>query len=88
VFGKGGAERLAAKYEFPVLGQVPLNPVVRVGGDAGDPSCVSDPTVGRRAAASEAAGRVVQRLAIRQLRAGPRRVPRAAVNVVRRRRAP
>jgi hypothetical protein len=33
----GGGERLAQRFGFPLLGRVPLNPVVRVGGDAGDP---------------------------------------------------
>ena len=70
VFGKGGAERLAQKYEFPVLGQVPLNPVVRIGGDAGDPVVVSDPTSVVAQRLSEAAGRVAQRLAIRSFAPG------------------
>ena len=71
VFGKGGAERLAARYEFPVLGQVPLNPVVRVGGDAGDPVVVSDPgsVVAQRLA--EIAGRVAARLSVKSMQALP-----------------
>ena len=71
VFGSGGAERLAARHGFPVLGSVPLNPVVRVGGDAGDPVVVADPqgVVARRMI--EVAGRVAQRLAIKAHQALP-----------------
>jgi len=70
VFGKGGAERLASKYDFPMLGQVPLNPIVRAGGDAGDPVVVSDPSSVVAQRLSEVAGRVVQRLAIRSFAPG------------------
>jgi ATP-binding protein involved in chromosome partitioning len=71
VFGMGGAERLAQKHGFPVLGRVPLNPVVRVGGDAGDPVTVSDPDspIAREFAAI--AGKLAQKLAIAEHRALP-----------------
>jgi ATP-binding protein involved in chromosome partitioning len=71
IFGMGGAERLAARHGFPVLGSVPLNPAVRVGGDAGDPIIVADPNsiIARRFA--EIAGRVAQRLAIKSHQALP-----------------
>jgi ATP-binding protein involved in chromosome partitioning len=71
VFGTGGAERLAARHKFPVLGSVPLNPIVRVGGDAGDPVVVADPgsLVARKF--TEIAGRVAQRLAIKAHQALP-----------------
>jgi hypothetical protein len=66
VFGQGGAARLAQRHSFPVLGSIPLNPSVRVGGDAGDPIVVSDPDSALARAFTEAAGRVAQRLAIRE----------------------
>ena len=71
VFGKGGGEQLAAKHGFPLLGSVPLNPLVRVGGDAGDPISISDPDslIGRRF--TEIAGRLVQRIAIKSHNALP-----------------
>ncbi|MBI5364634.1 MAG: Mrp/NBP35 family ATP-binding protein [Planctomycetes bacterium] len=71
VFGKGGAERLAARHGCPVLGQVPLNPLVRIGGDAGDPIVVTEPDslVARRF--QEIAGRLVQRIAIKSHQALP-----------------
>ncbi|MFN0241957.1 MAG: Mrp/NBP35 family ATP-binding protein [Planctomycetota bacterium] len=65
VFGQGGAERLASRHGFPVLGSIPLNPVVRVGGDAGDPVVVVDPESLVAQRFREIAGRVAQRLAIK-----------------------
>jgi len=71
VFGAGGAEMLAKKHGFPVLGQVPLNPKVRVGGDAGDPIVVSDPSSPLAIAFTEIAGRAAQRVAIKAHKALP-----------------
>jgi ATP-binding protein involved in chromosome partitioning len=71
VFGQGGAERLSKKHGFPVLGRVPLNPMVRVGGDAGDPVTVTDPESALAREFAAIAGRVAQRLAIQEHRALP-----------------
>jgi ATP-binding protein involved in chromosome partitioning len=65
VFGKGGAERLAKRHGFPLLGSVPLNPVVRVGGDAGDPVIIASPDSLIARLFREIAGKVAQRLAIK-----------------------
>jgi ATP-binding protein involved in chromosome partitioning len=43
LFGSGGAEKMAKRYHVPVLGQLPLTPAVRIGGDAGTPIVVSQP---------------------------------------------
>jgi ATP-binding protein involved in chromosome partitioning len=37
VFGTGGGERLAEELEVPLLGRVPLDPLLRECGDAGEP---------------------------------------------------
>ena len=66
LFGRGGADRLAARHGFPVLGRVPLNPVVRVGGDAGDPVVVSAPNSPISQRFREIAGLLAQRLAVRE----------------------
>ena len=71
IFGSGGAERLAQKYGFPVLGQVPLDPRVRVGGDGGDPIVVSDPESPVAQAFAEIAGRFAQQVAINEHRTLP-----------------
>jgi len=43
IFGSGGGERLAAQAGVPFIGAIPMDPIVRVGGDAGKPVTVSDP---------------------------------------------
>ena len=42
-FGSGGGERLAGELEVPLLGTVPLDPLLRESGDAGTPLVESDP---------------------------------------------
>ncbi|MCA9736824.1 MAG: Mrp/NBP35 family ATP-binding protein [Gemmatimonadetes bacterium] len=66
VFGQGGAESLAAKHGFPVLGRLPLNPAVRVGGDGGDPVVVSAPDSPLARHFTEVAGKLAQRLAVKE----------------------
>jgi ATP-binding protein involved in chromosome partitioning len=41
VFGSGGGERLAAELGIPLLGCVPLDPLLRECGDAGEPLMVT-----------------------------------------------
>ena len=43
LFGSGGGEQLAGELGVPLLGQVPLVPDLREGGDQGVPVVVSDP---------------------------------------------
>jgi ATP-binding protein involved in chromosome partitioning len=60
VFGYGGGRRTAERFEVPFLGELPLNPDVRIGGDTGMPVVLRGPddplaqaflAVGRRIAA-------------------------------------
>ncbi len=71
IFGTGGAEHLSKKYGFPVLGRIPLDPAVRVGGDAGDPVILTNPDSSLAAAFSEVAGHFAQRVAIREHKSLP-----------------
>jgi ATP-binding protein involved in chromosome partitioning len=66
VFGMGGADRLSARHGFPVLGRIPLNPAVRVGGDAGDPVVISHPDSIEAETFRKIAGAFAQRVAIRE----------------------
>jgi ATP-binding protein involved in chromosome partitioning len=43
LFGAGGGSELAQRLEVPLLGQVPLVPELREGGDVGRPIVVSEP---------------------------------------------
>jgi ATP-binding protein involved in chromosome partitioning len=42
LFGRGGGQALAGELGVPLLGQVPLVPALRDGGDVGVPVTVSD----------------------------------------------
>jgi ATP-binding protein involved in chromosome partitioning len=42
IFGTGGAERVAASLEVPLLGQIPLGMSVREGADQGKPAVIND----------------------------------------------
>lgn len=44
IFGSGGGAELAELLDVPLLGQVPLVPALREGGDVGAPITVTDPT--------------------------------------------
>ncbi len=43
IFGSGGGQQLAQTTDTPFLGQIPIDPVVRVGGDSGRPVVVAEP---------------------------------------------
>ncbi|MFB9323995.1 Mrp/NBP35 family ATP-binding protein [Cryptosporangium minutisporangium] len=68
VFGSGGGEAVSAALsrtlgaQVPLLGQIPLDPRVREGGDSGIPLVLSDPD----AAAAKALSGVADKLAVRQ----------------------
>jgi ATP-binding protein involved in chromosome partitioning len=49
VFGYGGGRRMAERFGVPFLGELPLNPEVRVGGDTGRPAVLrgSDDPLGK-----------------------------------------
>jgi ATP-binding protein involved in chromosome partitioning len=71
MFGQGGGERLAKRWSFPVLGCVPLNPAVRVGGDGGDPITVTAPDSPIARSFDEIAGTFAQRVAIKSMQSLP-----------------
>jgi ATP-binding protein involved in chromosome partitioning len=62
VFGQGGGEILAERYQVPFLGAIPMNPVVRIGGDSGKPVIVDpaqpDAALALRSVAEAVAARV------------------------------
>ena len=43
IFGKGAAATLAKEYDTKVLAQIPIEPEIRVGGDAGKPILINRP---------------------------------------------
>lgn len=42
LFGEGGGRRLAKQVGVPLLGSVPLDPAVAIGGDSGEPAALRD----------------------------------------------
>ncbi len=58
LFGAGGGDELAAELGVPLLGQVPLVPALREGGDTGRPIMVTEPD----GEAAEAMRRVAERV--------------------------
>ncbi len=54
IFGEGGGQALADEAEMPFLGEIPLDPAIREGGDAGRPMVLGD---GETAAALQAFSR-------------------------------
>ena len=63
IFGAGGGQDLAERLEVPLLGQVPLLPELREGGDAGHPIVVTEPDSDAAKAFSEIARRIAVELA-------------------------
>jgi ATP-binding protein involved in chromosome partitioning len=64
LFGKGGGQQLSVETNLPLLGQVPLEPQVREGGDAGAPIVLSSPESGAGSALRQVTERVVRELEI------------------------
>ncbi len=62
VFGHGGGKAEAKKLDVPFLGEVPLDPAVRIAADRGQPLVVTDPDSPRSAALREIAGRLCKAL--------------------------
>jgi ATP-binding protein involved in chromosome partitioning len=62
VFGSGGGARVAATlsqrfgYDVPVLGEVPLDPRLRAGGDSGVPLVLTEPDAPAARALADVAG--------------------------------
>ncbi|MHB1925147.1 MAG: Mrp/NBP35 family ATP-binding protein [Acidimicrobiales bacterium] len=73
LFGSGGGQSLADDLSVPLLGQIPLVPAVRAGGDSGVPVTVSDP----EGEAAAAFGAVAERIEAM----GPARIYRSELKV-------
>jgi ATP-binding protein involved in chromosome partitioning len=46
LFGEGGGQRLAEEIGVPLVGQIPLDPAVSLGGDAGQPVALTEGDAG------------------------------------------
>lgn len=68
VFGSGGGQMVAQRLQqiagtpVPLLGQIPLDPNLRIGGDLGNPIAIAEP----QSAAAQAFGGIADHLALRR----------------------
>jgi len=69
LFGNGGGEALAERYEVPFLGAVPISMSIREGGDLGIPVVVSQPESLQARALSDVASQVAAQVSIGALNA-------------------
>ena len=64
LFGRGGGQRIAEAFEAPFLGQVPLQPNVRTGGDEGQPVVLADPESPAAQGFNAVAGAVARQVSV------------------------
>lgn len=64
IFGEGGARRMAEENGVPLLGELPLDPKVRAGGDLGKPILIVDPHSPASESLREIAGRLAARISV------------------------
>ncbi|TAK29906.1 MAG: iron-sulfur cluster carrier protein ApbC [Chloroflexota bacterium] len=64
VFSHGGGQRAAESWGIPFLGEIPLDPLIRVGGDAGRPIVVDNPESPQSAAFRQLAGAVASKISV------------------------
>jgi ATP-binding protein involved in chromosome partitioning len=62
IFGHGGGEHVSEKYGIPMLGRIPLDVRIRVGGDEGQPIVASEPDSPLANAFREAARQMAARV--------------------------
>lgn len=60
IFGRGGGRRMAERFEVPFLGEIPIDPRIRIGGDNGTPIVESDPESVAGKAFFEIADRILE----------------------------
>jgi ATP-binding protein involved in chromosome partitioning len=71
VFGKGGGQALANMGGVPLLGAIPMDPIVREGGDTGKPVVVARPDSAPAQALRAVAEQVAARLSVQALQGAP-----------------
>ena len=64
IFGTGGGERLAEEAGVPFIGAIPMDPVVRSGGDSGMPVTVTQPETAVARALSQVAMDLAARVSV------------------------
>jgi ATP-binding protein involved in chromosome partitioning len=81
LFGRGGGERIAQVFDVPFLGQVPLQPNVRTGGDEGQPVVLADPESPAALAFNSVAGAVARQVSVLAYQARGNFTPLGALTI-------
>lgn len=71
IFGRGGGRKTAEKFGVPLLGEVPLEPAIRQGGDSGAPVVAGRPDSEPARILREIAGKLAASVATKQAMALP-----------------
>jgi ATP-binding protein involved in chromosome partitioning len=69
IFSRGGAKQAAERFQIPFLGEIPITPALRKGGDEGVPILVQDPNSPVSKSFLEIAGKLAGQLSIASERA-------------------
>jgi ATP-binding protein involved in chromosome partitioning len=75
IFSRGGAQRAAERFQIPYLGEIPITPALRKGGDEGVPILIQDPNSPVSKRFLEIAGKLAGQLSIASERARGGRGP-------------
>lgn len=67
IFGNGGGKRAAEEMGIPFLGDIPINPLIREGGDTGKPIVVADPDCEESRKILEIARNMAAQISIRNI---------------------
>ncbi len=70
LFGRGGGKELADQAGVPFLGEIPIDPEVRVGGDGGTPIVVGRPDSAAALAIKEVAEKTAARISVTAIQGG------------------
>lgn len=69
IFGSGGGKKAAEEMGIPFLGEIPINPLIREGGDTGRPIVVADPNCEESMKVMEIARNMAAQISIRNINA-------------------
>jgi ATP-binding protein involved in chromosome partitioning len=76
IFSRGGAQRAAERFKIPYLGEIPITPALREGGDKGVPILIQDPKSEVSKCFLEIAAKLAGQLSIASERASRSQGPR------------
>ena len=62
IFGRGGGKAIAEKFDVPFLGEIPIDPEIRKGGDSGNPIVFSNPDSSSSKAFQDIAVKLVEKI--------------------------